>query len=128
MWAQAAAVAIGGAAGASMRWLLAAAVQRIWAGDWPVGVLAVNVLGCLLMGLLWPVQEFRDPPAPWRLPVLVGFLGAFTTFSTFAKEAVELGEARGLGALLLQVGLHNVCGLAAFAAGWALSRTVAGSG
>jgi len=120
-------VAAGGAAGAAVRWLLAAAVQR-WAGDgWPVGVLAVNVLGCFLLGLLWPLAEHRDPPAPWRLPVLVGFLGAFTTFSTFAKEAVELGSARGVGPALLHVGLHNVFGLAAFGVGWALGRSWWGS-
>jgi CrcB protein len=90
------AVACGGAAGALARWLLASGVNH-WAGRaFPWGTLVVNMLGSFAIGgvALWAVQRFDLGPA-LRLGMLVGFLGALTTFSTFALETVQLG-ANGL--------------------------------
>ncbi len=103
-------IAAGGAVGVVLRYLLASGLQRLAVGSYPVGTLAVNVAGCLGIGLLvaWlegPLQV-RDE---MRLALLVGLLGGFTTFSTFGLEALALideGELlRGASYVLLSNGL-----------------------
>lgn len=84
-------IAAGGAAGALARYLLSGWVQQRAAGFFPWGTLAVNVLGCLLMGvlakLLFDASLLRTE---YRTAILVGVLGAFTTFSTFGYETLML--------------------------------------
>lgn len=100
MLIEAAAVALGGAAGALARWGVSSGVHRWLGRDFPWGTLTVNVLGSFAMGLLAVVLVERLAVAPaWRAGLLVGFLGAFTTFSTFAVETVGLsGEGLGIRA------------------------------
>jgi CrcB protein len=117
-------VAAGGAVGAVCRWALAGLVHsRLPESTFPWGTLAVNILGCLVIGFLWPLVEERPVLSPEaRLLVLVGLLGAFTTFSTFSLETMELVSAgRWLGAGLNVLGSVAV-GLVAVAAGMALAR------
>lgn len=108
------AIAFGGAGGALCRWWLSASVQR-WIGrDFPWGTLAVNVMGSFAMGLLAVllVERLALPPA-WRAGLLIGFLGAFTTFSTFAFETTQLGfDQGGMRALGNIVGSVTLCLLA----------------
>ncbi len=84
-------VAAGGAVGAVLRWITSRWGQGLVAGDFPLGTLIVNVLGCLALGLAIPaltrVFEVREEV---RVGVIVGVLGAFTTFSTFGWETVDL--------------------------------------
>ncbi|PIP02574.1 MAG: fluoride efflux transporter CrcB [Zetaproteobacteria bacterium CG12_big_fil_rev_8_21_14_0_65_54_13] len=91
MMRQLAAVAIGGAAGAVMRWLMASAVQRLAGGAFPWGTFAVNALGSFLLGFLfvWLIERSTASEL-LRLAITVGFLGAFTTFSTYSLESVRL--------------------------------------
>lgn len=100
MLIEAAAVALGGAAGALARWGVSSGVHRWLGRDFPWGTLTVNVLGSFAMGLLAVVLVERLAVGPaWRAGLLVGFLGAFTTFSTFAVETVGLsGEGLGIRA------------------------------
>jgi len=88
---QLAAVAIGGAAGAVMRWLVASGVQRMAGGAFPWGTFAVNALGSFLLGFLfvWLIERSTASEL-LRLAITVGFMGAFTTFSTYSLESVRL--------------------------------------
>lgn len=87
------AIAAGGAAGALMRFAVSTGVYRVLGRDFPYGTLAVNVLGSFAMGLLTVLfLERLNVAAEWRAAILVGFLGAFTTFSTFSLETLVLLE------------------------------------
>ncbi|MFQ5344638.1 MAG: fluoride efflux transporter CrcB [Mariprofundus sp.] len=88
---QLAAVAIGGAAGAVMRWLVASGVQKMAGGAFPWGTFAVNALGSFLLGFLfvWLIERSTASEL-LRLAITVGFLGAFTTFSTYSLESIRL--------------------------------------
>ncbi len=88
---QLAAVAIGGAAGAVMRWLVASGVQKMAGGAFPWGTFTVNALGSFLLGFLfvWLIERSTASELV-RLAITVGFLGAFTTFSTYSLESIRL--------------------------------------
>lgn len=119
-------LAAAGAAGTLARVGLSRGLTA-WTGwSFPVGTLAANVLGCFLFGCVWEAAEeaaWISPEA--RTALCLGFLGAFTTFSTFAfdnGEALRLGDWSTLGANLV---LNNALGLAAVLAGLRLVRALA---
>jgi len=91
------AVAVGGALGALARWQLAGIVQRALGGAFPWGTLVVNALGSFLLGFLFVWLLERSASESLRLLLTVGFLGAFTTFSTFSLETVRLFEEQAWG-------------------------------
>lgn len=118
-------IAVAGALGALARWGLSGVVQR-GAGDaFPWGTFAVNVVGCFLFGLVWTAATERDLFSPAaRTILLTGFLGAFTTFSTFAFETDRLLiEGRPVAALANVAG-HVVLGLVAVGVGFWAGRGV----
>lgn len=86
------AVGIGGAVGANARYLLGREVADRWPSSFPWGTLVVNVSGCLALGILIGWLLPRGDRLFTRLLIATGFLGAYTTFSTFAYEAMRLIE------------------------------------
>ena len=95
------AIALGGAVGALLRFGAIRGVETLAGRDLPYGTLTVNVIGSFLVGLLTILLVDRLSLDPvWRLGLLVGVLGAFTTFSTFSMETMRLLESgRTLAAL-----------------------------
>lgn len=87
------AVAVGGAIGSVMRYGLSTWVHTLVGRVFPYGTLAVNVLGCLVMGVLFVLLVERTGGSPvWRAGLLIGVLGGFTTFSSFSIETYNLIE------------------------------------
>jgi len=87
-------IAVGGSVGAVMRYLVSTGVHAVLGRGFPYGTLTVNVIGSFLMGFLFVFMLERSSLGPeWRALILIGFLGAFTTFSTFSIETLNLIES-----------------------------------
>lgn len=115
-------VALGGAIGASARYLVVTGATRLFGTGFPLGTLAVNVAGSLAMGLLAAVllgPKGASPAAPF---VITGLLGGFTTFSAFSLDALRLLETGRFGTAALYIVLSVVLSLGACAAGLMMMR------
>ncbi len=116
-------LALAGAMGTLARYGLALSVERYNGASFPLGTLAVNVLGCFAVGMIWALFENKWPVEPQtRMLVLVGFMGAFTTFSAIMLESGELAKASGWLLAGANILLHNGLGVAALFGGAALAR------
>jgi CrcB protein len=107
-------IAAGGAAGALARYWTARGVHLLLGSTFPWGTLIVNVSGSLVIGVLYVVMVERgSAPPEWHAALVVGFLGAYTTFSSFSMETLRLVEAgQYLAAALNVLGSVLLCLLA----------------
>lgn len=122
---QVVAIAAGGALGALLRFWVSNGIYALLGRSFPYGTLAVNVLGSLLMGFLYVLLVDKLALAPqWRAALLIGLLGAFTTFSTFSMETLNLMEAGEIFKALLNVLLSVSLCLAATWFGVLAGRTL----
>ena len=120
------AVGLGGFLGALARYGLASLAHRVLGAGFPVGTLAVNLVGCAAMGALaWFVEERELGSPELRLFARVGFLGSLTTFSAFGHETVLLLRQEQWLHAGLNVGLNVAAGLLAVIGGWAAARWLA---
>jgi len=123
MWQKLIMLAIAGVLGTLARYGLTGVVQRAVGSDFPHGTLVVNIAGCFFAGLIWMLFEnMGSLGSDARIIILVGFMGAFTTFSTFILETGNLLRdaewVRAFGNLFL----HNSVGLVALFSGLGLGR------
>lgn len=97
-------IAAGGAIGAVARYSMAAGIQSAYPGFKPIGTMGVNVLGCLLVGMVmtWIVRS-NAVGSPVHFFLVTGILGGFTTFSAFGYETVSLMQEKQLGWALWNV-------------------------
>lgn len=116
-------LALAGAFGTLARYGLGGLVHRIDGVSFPWGTLTVNLTGCFAAGLLWALFESRWPVSgQTRMLVLVGFLGAFTTFSAIVLETGELARSGQWMYAAANIALQNGLGFIALFAGVALGR------
>lgn len=110
-------VAIGGAVGSVCRYLVGFLLSNLFGTAYPYGTLFVNVLGSFLIGMVSAILVLRCPDPRTAALLIAGFLGGFTTFSSFINEAFQFlltgREATGLGYMVLQL----IGGLTAVTAG-----------
>lgn len=126
MWMQLALIALAGAAGTLARYGVSILALRLPWGGSPLGTLTVNVAGSFLFGLIWPMVEMGRLRPETRTILLTGFMGAFTTFSTFAFETGQFlrVDPPQYGAAAINLIANNVFGIAAFLLGiWIASRS-----
>ena len=117
-------VGVGGFFGAILRYLMSSWVQELLGKPyWPYGTLAVNVLGCLVLGFLAGLVEERNAFTPEvRSLLFIGVLGGFTTFSTFGVETSSLLREGALTSAAANVLLQVVLGIGAALMGYYLSQ------
>lgn len=118
------AVAVGGALGATARFALGGWLGAA-PGRFPWATFCANGIGCFLMGVLYVLIVDKSVlPVSWRPFLMVGILGAFTTFSTFAIEALVLWQAQHTGLAVLYVAASVAFSLLAVWAGYSLTELV----
>ena len=119
------AISLGAIFGANARYWLSRFAVREWGAAFPYGTLIINVLGSLVVGffVIWTTERALVNPR-WRLLVVVGFCGAFTTFSSYAFESMSLFERGQWLSMVANVIGSNLLCLVAAAGGMALARVL----
>lgn len=116
-------IGLGGLIGAIGRYAVSGFVQRYFNSSFPAGTLAVNILGCFILGVVMHLIQhnglFSDHT---RMFITVGFLGAITTFSTFGHETLTLLDTGRFGLAILSVAGNIVLGITAVWLGMTLMR------
>ena len=115
-------VAVGGAAGAAARYGIAQWAGGRWGWSFPWGTFAVNISGSLAIGLLMALFIGRGADPAYRLLLVTGFLGGYTTFSSFSLETLSLVETRRFGEAALYVVGSLLLAIVACFAGLAVGR------
>jgi len=118
-------ISIGAILGANARWFLSRFAARVLGSVFPYGTLFINVTGSFIVGffMIWASERVLLDPR-WRLLIVIGFCGAFTTFSSFAFETMAYFEQGQWLLLFTNFFSNNLLCLGAALAGMALARAV----
>jgi len=119
------AISLAAMVGANLRYLISRLAVREFGPVFPYGTLAINVIGSFIVGLfvIWTTERVLLDPR-WRLLVVVGFCGSFTTFSSYAFESMSLFERGQWGLMLANVFSNNLLCLGGALAGMAVARAL----
>jgi fluoride exporter len=118
-------VGVGGFIGSVLRFGLSALAHRWVQNGFPVGTFAVNALGCLAVGAVWSLAEYRQWSNPeLRLFLTAGFLGGFTTFSAFGHETFVLIRHGHYSWAVGNVLANVVIGIGAVIVGWLAAKAI----
>jgi fluoride exporter len=119
-------IAVGGAAGAVSRYLVDVAISDRFGGAIPLGTFVINVSGSFALGVLFALAIERSLlPVELRAPLMIGFLGAYTTFSTLMLESWRLLEGGAVALAVVNLAGSTVLGMLAVVAGLAIGRAIA---
>jgi CrcB protein len=119
------AISVAAIVGANLRYLLSRLAAIELGSVFPYGTLFINIAGSLIVGffVIWTTERALVDPR-WRLLVVVGFCGSFTTFSSYAFESVAYFEHGQWGLMLANILTNNILCLGAALAGMALARAL----
>jgi CrcB protein len=118
-------VALGGALGASARYALDRAIEARSDAVFPWATFVINLSGCFLIGLVSATLIDRHHLPAWvRIGLVMGVIGGYTTFSTYAQEALDLVDARDVAEAVAYIGGSVVLGVAAVYLGRTIGRAV----
>jgi CrcB protein len=118
-------VGVGGFIGANVRYWLSAWIDQNFGLRFPLGTFIINLTGSLILGFVATLAVERALIDPrWRLAIAVGFVGAYTTFSTFTYESIKLIESGSYGLAALNVVASAILGLIGAAIGMVLARAI----
>lgn len=118
-------ISLGAIAGANARWIISRWAARVLGPVFPFGTLFINIAGSFIVGffMIWSTERVLLDPR-WRLLIVVGFCGAFTTFSSFAYETMAYAQQGQWGLLFANFFSNNLLCLGAALAGIALARVL----
>jgi CrcB protein len=118
-------IGLAGFVGTLARYGLSGVVAKRYGETFPLGTLAVNLIGCFLVGLLYYLMQERFlVNQNVRTIILIGLLGGFTTFSSFGLQTFTLLQDREFGFAALNLGVSNLFGLLMVWAGYTLARVL----
>lgn len=112
-------VGIGSFLGGSLRYVTSTMMKNVCGQDFPWGTLTVNILGCLVFGLIFALfSKYATTSSPWYLLFTTGICGGFTTFSTFANESMQMLQSGNIGGFIGYVSTSVIGGIALIGLGY----------
>lgn len=115
---------VGGGIGAVTRYYVSDYLQKFANIIFPIGTLGVNAIGGLLIGIIWAFVELTEVPRATRFLLLTGFLGGFTTFSTYSLETMQLLRDKEYYYLGMNVILNNALAIIGTIIGFLVTRWI----